>query len=53
MKTSDIIMKGDAIESFERVENINEIILLGDKGGVRRITILRKRIQDGAMKILK
>lgn len=39
METEDIIMKGDAIESFERVEPIREIILLGDKGGVRRILI--------------
>lgn len=39
MKTDDIELKGDAIESFERVENIEEIILLGEKGGIRRIKI--------------
>jgi len=39
MKTKDIELKGDAIESFERVEKIKEIILLGIKGGVRRIII--------------
>jgi hypothetical protein len=36
MKTDDI----ELIESFERVENIEEIILLGEKGGIRRIQIL-------------
>jgi hypothetical protein len=39
MKTDDIEIKGDAIESFERVEPISEIILLGKKGGIRRILI--------------
>lgn len=39
MKTDDIELKGDAIESFERVEDIVEIILLGNKGGVRRIIL--------------
>lgn len=39
MKTEDIELKGDAIEGFERVERIIEIILLGNKGGVRRIII--------------
>jgi len=55
MKTKDIELKGDAIESlrtdvlnsfktkgfedFEKVEKIEEIILLGIKGGVRRIII--------------
>lgn len=39
MKTEDIEMKGEAIESFERVEEIEEIILLGKNGGVRRIQI--------------
>ena len=29
----------DAIEGFERVEPIQEIILLGKKGGIRRIQI--------------
>ena len=40
IKTDDIVLKGDAIESFERLERINELILLGEKGGIRRITIL-------------
>jgi len=39
METEDIIMKGDSIESFERVEKIKEIILLGEKGGIRRIIL--------------
>ena len=39
MKTQDIEIKGDVIESFERVEKIEEIILLGEKGGIRRIII--------------
>lgn len=28
----------ETIESFERVEEINDIIILGAEGGVRRIT---------------
>ena len=43
MKTEDIELKGDAIESFERVEEIEEIILLGKNGGIRRIIISSKR----------
>jgi len=39
MKTEEIELKGEAIESFERVEEIKEIILLGDKGGIRRIIL--------------
>lgn len=39
VKTNDLIIKGDAIESFERVEKIKEIILLGKNGGIRRIII--------------
>lgn len=39
METEDFIMYGDAVDSFDRVENIKEVILLGDKGGVRRIQI--------------
>lgn len=39
MEGEDIILKGEAIESFERVENISEIILLGEQGGVRRILL--------------
>jgi len=39
MKTDDIELKGGVIESFARVEHITEVILLGDKGGVRRIIL--------------
>jgi len=39
MKMNNIELKGDAIESFERVEKIKEIILLGKEGGIRRIII--------------
>lgn len=40
IKTGDIIeLKGDSIETFERVESIKEIILIGKKGGVRRIIL--------------
>ena len=39
METDDIELKGDAIESFERVETIEEIILIGKSGGFRRIII--------------
>lgn len=42
MKTDDINLKGDIIESFERVEEIQEIILLGKDGGIRRIIIKEK-----------
>ncbi len=45
MKTEEIEIKGDAIESFERVEKIKEIILLGDKGGIRRI-IFDEKLED-------
>lgn len=38
MKTDDLELKGEAVESFERVERITDIILLGEKGGIRRIT---------------
>lgn len=37
-----IEMKGDVFESFERVEEISEIILIGKKGGVRRIILKDK-----------
>jgi len=37
MKTEKEIK--ERIESFERVEKIKEIILLGDKGGIRRIIL--------------
>lgn len=39
MKTDDIVLKGESIESFERLEGISEIILLGNKGGIRRIIL--------------
>jgi len=39
METDEIELKGDAIESFERVEHIIEIILIGEKGGIRRIIL--------------
>ncbi len=34
-----IELTGDSIESFERVEGISEIILIGNKGGIRRIIL--------------
>ena len=34
-----IELKGDSIDSFERVEEISEIILVGEKGGIRRIIL--------------
>ena len=39
MRTDDITLKGEPIESFERVEKISEIVLLGEDGGVRRIIV--------------
>ena len=39
IECDDIVLAGEAIESFERVENIDEIILLGNKKGVRRIIL--------------
>ena len=39
MKYEDIELKGDIIESFERVSNIKEIILLGSNGEIRRIIL--------------
>ena len=39
MKTDDIEIKGECIESFERVEKISEIIIIGENGGIRRILI--------------
>ncbi len=39
METDDLILKGEAIESFERVEGIREIILIGRADGIRRIII--------------
>jgi hypothetical protein len=39
MKTEDLEIKGEAIESFERVEKIKNIILLGENGGIRNIEV--------------
>ena len=39
LKEEIVEIKGEVIDSFSRVEDITEVILLGDKGGVRRITI--------------
>ena len=39
MKTEDIRIDGEAIESFERVSKIKEIILLGEDGNIRRIIV--------------
>jgi hypothetical protein len=34
-----ITLEGESIESFERVEKIKEIVILGEKGGIRRIIL--------------
>ena len=39
METQEITIKGEMIESFERVEQISEIIILGKNGGIRRIIL--------------
>ena len=39
MKSDDIEIRGNAIDSFERVETITDIILIGKKGGIRRIVL--------------
>ena len=39
METSVIELKGEPIESFERVSKIKEIILLGEDGEIRRIIL--------------
>jgi len=39
MESEELILKGEPIESFERVEDIEEVILLGENGGIRRILI--------------
>ena len=39
METEYITLKGAGIDSFERVEKITDVILLGEKGGIRRIII--------------
>ncbi len=38
-KDEIIELKGEVFDLFERVEEIREIIILGVKGGVRRILI--------------
>jgi len=35
----EIVLKGDVFDSFERVEEIDEIIILGKDGGVRRLKL--------------
>ena len=35
------------IEGFERVENISDIIILGDNGGIRRIIFQEQGVIDG------
>lgn len=35
----EIELKGDCIESFARVEELEEIILLGKSGNIRRIIL--------------
>lgn len=39
MKTNDLELNGEAIESFEKVSKITEIILLGKDGEIRRIIL--------------
>lgn len=39
MKAENLEIKGDAIESFEAVSKISEIILLGEDGEIRRIIL--------------
>jgi len=39
MKADNIELSGELIESFERVEKIVSIILLGENGGIRKIDI--------------
>ncbi len=39
MKTEHMELSGEVIDSFERVEKITSIILLGEKGGIRKIDI--------------
>ena len=39
METDIITLKGSAVDSFERVEKIKTILLLGEDGGDRRIEI--------------
>lgn len=39
MKSKYIELKGEGVDSFERVERIKEVILLGVDGGIRRIIL--------------
>lgn len=39
MEADDLELKGDLVESFERIDRIAEVILLGERGGIRRIII--------------
>jgi len=39
MKTSELELSGEAVDTFERVEKIAEVILLGEDGGIRRIIL--------------
>lgn len=39
MKTDDIELNGEFIDSFERIDRISDVILLGEKGSIRRIII--------------
>ena len=45
MKTEELELKGEIIESFERVSGISEIILLGVDGEIRRIILKRKIVK--------
>lgn len=38
-KKEYIQLGGEPFESFERVEHITEIIILGENGGVRRLVL--------------
>jgi len=33
METEDIMLRGAGIDSFERVERITDVIILGENGG--------------------
>lgn len=50
MYKDEIVLKGDAIDSFERVELITEVILIGKYGGIRRILLTDEN--NGLYKIL-
>jgi len=38
-KKNSLIISGKDIESFERIDKISEVILLGKKGNIRRLII--------------